>query len=136
MKEKRALTDAEIGKLSNEHRRQTRTEMLLDLLEKKRRDEFESFLEALSSLHPNLYCLFIDDDDVDFDDDNQYKGFSKDDEWTILRNTRQYIIEQIDALQVLPQLIRGKFLTDSEKDDVTAVSIRKTKKREKKRKNV
>ncbi|CAD5117807.1 DgyrCDS6558 [Dimorphilus gyrociliatus] len=125
MKEKRALTDAEVGKLSSEHRRQTKTEMLLDILERKKTSEFEVFLEILSSLHPNLFYLFTDDDDdTDFGDkvygeDNQYKGFSKDDEWTILRNTRQYIIEQIDALQVLPML-QKKFLTESEKEDIIA----------------
>lgn len=108
----RAFDSKDYAFITGDSRKSQQTARMLDVLEKKPATSYEIFLEVLEEHYPHVYLTLID---WEQDEDNLESEHLQD-EWAIIRKTRKFLAEEIDASEIMPML-RARNLLDTVDED-------------------
>ncbi|KAI0211662.1 hypothetical protein LSAT2_003530 [Lamellibrachia satsuma] len=88
--------------ITKDARRRYQTIKLLDMLEKKRTEDYRAFMDALETHYPHLYLSLTGPlDEIEEDAKNL------EEEWSVVQQARSFLMEEIDAATLLPYMRKG-----------------------------
>jgi len=95
-------------------RRRERIEIFLKMLEAKSDETYQLFCEVLAEKFPHLYLMLSDWEDDGVNSLPIASHAKLDDEWGVLHRYRPYLIAQIDAAKLTPQLRQHQVITEEQ----------------------
>jgi len=99
------FTDKEEDAIMGDTRRREQVVSFLNILEKKKTETYQKFVEILEEEYPHLYLQLTDwENDADDLGEPLASGSHLDDEWSELHRVRAYLVKEIDAADVMSYL--------------------------------
>ncbi|KAK2158667.1 hypothetical protein NP493_1782g00021 [Ridgeia piscesae] len=109
LRKKSVFSREEEDLITKDARRRHQTIKLLDMLEKKRTEDYSAFKDALETHYPHLFLSLTGPlDEIEEDAKNL------EEEWSVVQQARTFLMEEIDAATVLPYMRKGNYFNREE----------------------